>query len=297
MQKFLALLQLLRLPTVFTAMADIFLGFLLTRNTLEPALDFGMLLLASSCLYLAGMVLNDVFDRKIDAQERPGRPIPSGRISVRTASIIGCLLLLAGIGAAEIVSHQSLMIAAGLAACVLAYDGLLKQTFLGPAAMGGCRFLNVMLGASANEYAHLVWAQPQLPVAAAMGVYIMGVTWFARQEARESSRLQLGLAALVINAGLLGLVSFLAVRGGEVRFERVLLVFLVIVLTIDRRIILALINPIPQVVQSAIRTQLLSLVMLNATVILYKTGSLPYALITAALLVPAIVLARKIPMT
>ena len=36
---------------------------------------------ASSCLYLAGMALNDYADREVDAVERPARPIPSGRVS------------------------------------------------------------------------------------------------------------------------------------------------------------------------------------------------------------------------
>ena len=36
---------------------------------------------ASSCLYLAGMALNDYADRDVDAVERPGRPIPSGRVT------------------------------------------------------------------------------------------------------------------------------------------------------------------------------------------------------------------------
>ena len=39
------------------------------------------LVAASSCLYLAGMALNDYADREVDAVERPGRPIPSGRVS------------------------------------------------------------------------------------------------------------------------------------------------------------------------------------------------------------------------
>ena len=72
--KGLALLQLVRIPTVFTAMADIFLGFLLTHSTLEPASTFAFLLGASVCIYWTGMILNDYFDRDVDGQERPGRP-------------------------------------------------------------------------------------------------------------------------------------------------------------------------------------------------------------------------------
>ena len=32
-------------------------------------------------IYAAGIVLNDVFDYEIDRVERPGRPLPSGRVS------------------------------------------------------------------------------------------------------------------------------------------------------------------------------------------------------------------------
>ena len=83
----LAYLRLLRLPTVFTALADIFLGFLLTHPTLttdegpNPLPSFLLLCAASAGLYLSGMVFNDYFDRLIDAEERPNRPIPSGAIS------------------------------------------------------------------------------------------------------------------------------------------------------------------------------------------------------------------------
>ena len=91
----LAYLQLIRLPTVFTAMADIVLGYVLTHRVIvgpegwdDPAKFFG-LLASSCCLYLAGMVFNDVFDRKQDAEERPSRPIPSRRWARRQRTSAG----------------------------------------------------------------------------------------------------------------------------------------------------------------------------------------------------------------
>ena len=57
-------------------MADIFLGYLLVHETLEPWWTFLLLLAASSLMYTAGMVLNDVFDVAVDRQERPKRPSP-----------------------------------------------------------------------------------------------------------------------------------------------------------------------------------------------------------------------------
>ena len=40
-------------------------------------------------IYAAGIALNDVFDYAIDLEERPGRPLPSGRVSRRFAAWLG----------------------------------------------------------------------------------------------------------------------------------------------------------------------------------------------------------------
>src|SRR5580704_7689642 len=89
-----AYLQLMRFPAVFTALADILLGFVLTHESFSPAGDLAALVGASSGLYLAGMVFNDWFDRDLDARERPGRPIPSGRISPRAAAVLASSLMI-----------------------------------------------------------------------------------------------------------------------------------------------------------------------------------------------------------
>ena len=84
MKRLLAYLQLCRFAAVFTALADICMGWLLTQPDFTPERDFALLLISSAGLYLAGMVFNDVFDRRIDARERPNRPIPSGRVPLRS---------------------------------------------------------------------------------------------------------------------------------------------------------------------------------------------------------------------
>src|SRR5258708_7720876 len=176
MQTLLAWLQLCRLAAVFTAMADIFLGYLLTHDSLESQPEFALLLGASSCLYLAGMVFNDVFDREIDAKERPKRPIPSGRVTVRGAVDLGAILVVGGLALAGAAGMNSLIVAGLLTAAIFLYDGVLKSTIVGPVVMGSCRFLNVMLGASAASSPAAVWSLPQLHVAAGLAVYIVGVT-------------------------------------------------------------------------------------------------------------------------
>ena len=80
-------LQLVRLPNVFTAFADICMATVVQLKRLDaegPAQSwfdrwptFMLLLLASGCLYCGGMVWNDYFDIEQDRRERPSRPLPS----------------------------------------------------------------------------------------------------------------------------------------------------------------------------------------------------------------------------
>src|SRR5581483_11050567 len=83
--RLLAFAQLLRLPNVFTAFADIALGTAAASAVLPATpgsfwATAGLLALASGWLYLAGMVWNDIFDRNEDAKTRHFRPIPAGRV-------------------------------------------------------------------------------------------------------------------------------------------------------------------------------------------------------------------------
>ena len=149
-------LELLRLPNIFTAIADVAMGFLFVQA--DQSDDIGqtwqmqlpdartLLLLAagSALIYAAGVVLNDVFDLETDRLDRPERPIPSGRVSLPAARRTGWLLLAAGMAMAWIVlvlvgQLRPGLVGTLLAACVVLYDAGLKRTPLGPVAMGTCR--------------------------------------------------------------------------------------------------------------------------------------------------------------
>jgi 4-hydroxybenzoate polyprenyltransferase len=292
-----AYLQLMRFPALFTALADIFLGFLLTHSGLFPLSDFLPLAIGSSGLYLAGMVFNDLFDCDLDARERPGRPIPSGRISPRAAAILAGVLMILGPVCAAFVSLDAVLIAIILVGLVLAYDGFLKQTPVGPVAMGGCRFLNVLLGASAA--AGPTWANPQVTVALSMGVYVAGITWFARQEAQHSSRAQLAAAAATCHAGLAGLAAIVVgmQESGALNRWVALAALGFVAIWIDVRLLSAVREPTPQNVQSAVKRMLLAIVLLDATMVYCKTGDPILAVGVAALIIPAATLGRRIFIT
>jgi 4-hydroxybenzoate polyprenyltransferase len=288
----------MRFPAVFTSLADIFLGFLLTHATLAPAGEFVLLAIGSSGLYLAGMVFNDFFDRDIDARERSGRPIPSGRITPRAAGYLGTALMLLGPITAAFVSLAAVEIALGLVVLVLAYDRFLKHTPVGPIAMGGCRFLNVMFGASAA--ASGTWANPQVVVALAMGVYVAGVTWFARQEAGQSARAQLSAAAALSHAAVIGLSAIVAFQVPDATAGTRWTTWAALALVtawVDTRVLAAWREPSPRNVQAAVKQMLLAIVLFDATMVCFKTGDPVLAVGVALLFIPAATLGRFIFIT
>jgi 4-hydroxybenzoate polyprenyltransferase len=181
----LAWWQLLRAANVFTAASNVIAGFLIVQGRWAPPETLALLIASSACLYLAGTVLNDVFDAELDAIERPERPIPSGRIPRTTASSAGWTLLTAGVllswMAAWTCSHAMPgLIGVLLAFAIFRYDKVLKSTWIGPVAMGWCRTLNVLLGASiASE----LMRQPvALAYALGVGLYTVALTQTARSE-------------------------------------------------------------------------------------------------------------------
>jgi 4-hydroxybenzoate polyprenyltransferase len=290
----LAHAQLLRLPNVFTAFADICLGAAAAGYLVQRPGIFFMLLVASGCLYCAGMAFNDYFDRREDAKARPFRPIPSGRIAPWQAALGGSLLLAVGFVAAGLAGHDALgwsspvAVAALIVAAVLLYDAYLKRTPLGPLGMGACRFLNVLLGLSGAGGE--LWTWPNLHLATAVGVYIVGVTWFARTEETESRRTHLRLASLVMLAGvLLGLTvpAHFENRTAPWYFPYLVAAFLFYV---GLPAVRAIRRPEPKPVQAAVKRAILGLVVLDAVLATAFVG-LP-GLLILLLLPPAMLLGK-----
>src|SRR5262249_60859511 len=73
----LAWARLVRLPNVFTALADIGLGILVAGPVMVGAAPSTLLLIASACLYCGGMVWNDYFDVEQDRRGGAVSPVPA----------------------------------------------------------------------------------------------------------------------------------------------------------------------------------------------------------------------------
>jgi 4-hydroxybenzoate polyprenyltransferase len=280
-------LELVRPANVATALADVLAGYAVAGFGNTRALSW--LLLSTACLYAGGVVLNDMFDRDIDRLERPERPIPSGRVSVAAAASLGLGLLALGIGTASLATAVSGGLAAATAACILLYDGWGKQQrFVGPVNMGMCRGLNLLLGVSAAPAVLAgAWPLSFLPL-----VYITAVTAVSRGEVHGGRR---GIAALALISLSLVLAALVALSwsGGSwagaaltgVLAWRVLPAFWGAYRT-----------PQPGPIRLAIRTGVLSLVLLDA-VIGATYGGAVYSLVILATGLVATSLARLFAVT
>ena len=129
-------------------------------------------MLASVALYGAGMVWNDIADRRVDARLRPERPLPSGHVSLPFALAFGALLLLAGIGLSPCRWHHGL-----IAVLVLTYDFSSKAVpWLGPLLMGTLRGLNLATALAFTDIGEGATATAILVAAVCYGLYIVAVT-------------------------------------------------------------------------------------------------------------------------
>jgi 4-hydroxybenzoate polyprenyltransferase len=306
-----AWLQLLRLANVLTAVADVAMGYLVTQGNLRPAERFTLLASASVLLYLSGMVLNDVFDVDVDARDQPRRPIPSGRVSQRAATAVGWAMLASGVLVAWFAGFISGDLRPGavatlLAICVVLYDAVLKRTSLAPLAMGACRTLNVLLGMSLAPLAaeaaspYVRWGTPtSWLIATGIGVYIVGVTIFARTEARATSRSRLigGLAVLLGGMAVLAVVPLVTNNRPPlvVTHNGWYLLWAVLALVTARRCGLAIWAPSPPRVQAAVRHCVQSIIVLEAVCVGYA-GPI-WGLAILSLIFPTLFLAQWLKAT
>ena len=291
------LLQLIRLPNVLTAAADSLAGWLLGGGSLGEVGRWAPLAIASMVLYAAGMALNDVFDVEIDRQERPGRPIPSGRVSRSFAGGLGAIGLVVGPLVAWLSgSFTSLIVAGVLAAVILAYDAGLKRTVLGPGVMGACRGLNLLLGLT-----HVpALGGPVTWLAAAMyGLFVCGITWISRSETESGRTGNLLVGLTVQDLALIGLMAA-ALQPGKypnplpgrplIPLEG-LLVLALVALAVNLAATRAIYQPVPAVIQKTVKTGILALVWIDVGLVAAVRGPQSAAAI-AGLWVPAYLLGR-----
>ena len=283
----------MRPANVVTAVSDILAGiaisgFFFTGPVHYPSIIW--LILSTMGLYAGGVVMNDVFDEKLDAIERPERPIPSGLIPKPEATSLGLSLLAAGVFLAFLVSILSGAIALLIAIAALVYDKWAKHhSFLGPLNMGTCRGLNLLLGLSIiPELVGDRWYLALVPV-----VYIAAITMISRGEVHGGRRLTLYAASVLYLLAMASIfyVSITRDQGIPTLFFILIwafMVFLPLKKAIDK--------PEGRLIGRAVKAGVLALILMNAAWA-SAFGGTYLALIIILLLPFSILLAKMFAVT
>jgi 4-hydroxybenzoate polyprenyltransferase len=286
-------LLLIRLPNVFTTPSNILAGYFAAVTVAEAnSMELVPLMISSGLLYMAGIVLNDYFDIEIDKKERPSRPLPSGTISKRHALATAIVALLIANAMALMVGLVSLAVSLALTIAIIAYDYRLKHGILGPFAMGITRFINIILGASpALLYVGAISYTIIGTAAASMFLYVVAITILSKKET-GNEKPNSTIAFLMI----FGVIAAIIILGLLVQLHWAFLVNLsifaaVMTITFKRH----LMRNLPSV-QKAVRNLVISIIILDSVFISGTAGPL-YGLITLLLIVPSVVLAKKLYVT
>lgn len=308
--------QLVRLPTSFTLLSNSLAAAIVVDSLWRPLSAMLPAVLASLLAYWAGMILNDVVDIEEDRQHRPTRPLPAGKISPVVAGhvakgmlLVGPMLILAinlFHRSSDLWLGASFMSSVILSLCVWAYNSPLKSTPLGPLLMGSCRSMNIImvgstllavntgLAVGAGE----IEAPAELPrallaFAASIGIYIIGVTVYASREEGQSSAPLLAFGVLLEIVGLVGL-GCLPSWSNTMQWPTLdpmrgfPLLICLIGLTVVNRGFSGVWHPVGRKVQLAVKHALLTLILLDASIVLMWAGPW-YAVPVALLILPALI--------
>jgi 4-hydroxybenzoate polyprenyltransferase len=308
-------LHLVRLPNVFTAPSNILTGYFAAVVPVASIDTLQLLLLMSSSalLYVAGIVFNDYFDIEIDLRERPYRPLPSGSIAIKKALLIGIISLISANLFAFVASMSSFVACIILSVMIIGYDYGLKNTFVGPIAMGITRSLNIILGASPTLFviilaynhtnANYLLARI-IFVSLSLFVYTLAISLLSRKEVvvprtREYDGVTYAQTRQII------VISFLLVFAviASIAFA-VLLGILKMELTISLVLFSAILfvtfkqtnHDDSLTIQNAIKRMVISIIILDSIFITGLTGSY-YGLLTLIFVLPSMFLARKLYVT
>ncbi|MBC8082629.1 MAG: geranylgeranylglycerol-phosphate geranylgeranyltransferase [Hymenobacter sp.] len=127
--------RLVRLPNLLIMLLCLVLvraGLLRPSAPLATLLDwrFGLLVLATLCVGAAGYVINDYYDVKIDAINRPGRLVVGREVNRRRAMLAHLLLSGLGVGVAGLLSPLLGAVTLGSAALLWGYSVRFKRVAL-----------------------------------------------------------------------------------------------------------------------------------------------------------------------
>ncbi len=109
--------------------------------------EFVLVGLVPALIGAGGNIVNDYFDRFIDAINKPWRPIPSGRIRAKTALIVSVSLIMVGVALSILLNPYCFLVTIVASILLFEYSCWIKKTgFPGNIIIGLLSFLSILFG-------------------------------------------------------------------------------------------------------------------------------------------------------
>ena len=291
-------LALVRLPNLFTLPSNILVGMATVSSlafTLTSFTQFLLLVTISVLLYCVGIVLNDLCDFDIDKKERPNRPLPSGKISRRSAIVLVAIFSTLALILSLQVSFSTLVISSILFSVIFGYDKYLKNTYAGPFTIASARVMNILLGTSVSlrsvdSYSQIVTLTFVLIITF---VYVSLIGFISRYEVHGfSDNTKLLLPQAIVATVISSIILFSLMGFFKLESLIILLLFSFIMIISFSRIYRRDSGRTQQIV----RNMILSIIVLDST---FLTGiiGIELGLVVLTLMAPLLVLANKMYMT
>ncbi len=179
----LALCRVSNLPTIW--MNVITASVIVSSVNQQPinTLVVGIIAIAMSAFYCAGMSLNDVCDYTWDKQHQPYRPIVEGKVSLSQAKLITMFLFVLGFVLLALTpSYSGLFYALVLFAVIYSYNLFHKQHSSSVLLMAGARALVFVVTAQAISGDLNIWV---LVAATLQFMYTLSLTLVGRHESKR----------------------------------------------------------------------------------------------------------------
>lgn len=291
-------LVLVRLPNLFTLPSNILVGMATVSSlafTLTSFTQFLLLVTISVLLYCVGIVLNDLYDFDIDKKERPNRPLPSGKISRRSAIVLVAIFSTIALILSVQVSFSTLVISSILFSVIFGYDKYLKNTHAGPFTIASARVMNILLGTSVSlrsvdSYSQIVTLTFVLIITF---VYVSLIGFISRYEVHGfSDNTKLLLPPAIVATVISSIILFSLMGFFKLESLIILSLFSFIMIISFSRIYRRDSGRTQQIV----RNMILSIIVLDST---FLTGiiGIELGLVVLTLMAPLLVLANKMYMT
>ncbi len=129
-----AWLEMLRPVNIIMAGLGVAIGYFLAVKGFPVTENLGLAMLSAMVIASSGMIINDYFDRFIDARIKPHRPIPSGRVKAIHALIASVVIFGIGVWLAYLINDMTAIIALSAAVLLILYSWFFARTPL----VGNC---------------------------------------------------------------------------------------------------------------------------------------------------------------